>query len=276
MDIIKMYENEIRNRYKDLLNANIDIDDLTNNHLCKIFEYYSCIKLTERYKTPFYEYAYIDNNFKEENQLSQNDTGIDCCNLIDTIVQCKLRKNTLTWKECGTFFASQNIFDEVNNTTIVKWQKLIITRNDDCTLSANLQFRSKLFTDILYNKNEMIKYCQDLVGNQPPLPIEPKIKYVIRDYQQECIDLINNSNENVIISLPTGTGKNFIITHSLKKDKKYLIVVPRIILMEQIKAEIKKHKPKLKSQIQLIGGGNTTFDITKDITICVYNSVEIV
>ena len=29
MDIIKIYENEIRNRYKDLLNSNIDIDDLT-------------------------------------------------------------------------------------------------------------------------------------------------------------------------------------------------------------------------------------------------------
>ena len=39
--------------------------------------------------------------------MSKNDTGIDCCDLIDTIVQCKLRKNgnSLCLKECATFFA---------------------------------------------------------------------------------------------------------------------------------------------------------------------------
>jgi len=33
---------------------------------------------------------------------SRNDTGIDCSDLDNSIVQCKLRKNSLTWKECGT------------------------------------------------------------------------------------------------------------------------------------------------------------------------------
>ena len=42
--------------------------------------------------------------------MSRNDTGIGCCDLDNTIVQCKLRKNTLTWKECSTFFGSQVIF----------------------------------------------------------------------------------------------------------------------------------------------------------------------
>ena len=83
-------------------------------------------------------------------------------------------------------------------------------------------------------------------------------------------------NENLIICLPTGTGKNFIITHSLKPNVKYLIMVPRIILMEQIKYEIIKYNPRFKNKIQLIGDSNIKFNINSDITICVFNSVNIV
>ena len=37
----------------------------------------------------------IDSDFKEINQMSRNDTGIDASNLIDSIVQCKLRQGNL-------------------------------------------------------------------------------------------------------------------------------------------------------------------------------------
>ena len=80
-DIYNFY---IYNRYQDLLKAKHY--DFNNNDLCKIFEYYSCIKLTEEYKTEFLEYSDIHPEFKEQNQMTKNDTGIDCCNLIDTIV----------------------------------------------------------------------------------------------------------------------------------------------------------------------------------------------
>ena len=275
MNIIDIYKNHIYNRFKDLLRAK-KIEELDNNDLCKIFEYFSCIKLTEEYKTAFYEYADIDPEFKELNQMTRNDTGIDCCNLIDTIVQCKLRKDTLTWKECSTFFASQNLYNEDLNKTIVRWEKLIITRNSECKLALNLKEKHRLFNDKPYSRDEIIKYCESLLESPPIIPIVNKIKDTIRYYQKECIDLIISSKENVIISLPTGTGKNFIIVHSLELDKKYLILVPRIILMEQIQDEIKKHNPKLKNKIQLIGDSKNVFDETKDITICCYNSVKIV
>ena len=71
----------------------------------------------------------------------------------------------------------------------------------------------------------------------------------LRDYQKEAIDIIK-SNNNAVICLPTGTGKNVVIIHSFQKNKKYLILVPRIILMEQLKEEIIKHKPELKNTIQ--------------------------
>jgi hypothetical protein len=52
--------------------------------------------------------------------MSRNDTGIDCSDLLDMIVQCKLRKNTLTWKECATFFGSQVIFSNEFKKSIFK------------------------------------------------------------------------------------------------------------------------------------------------------------
>ena len=96
--LINIYE-----KYMDLKNSKkIEFD---NNDLWKIFEYYSCIKLSNEYNKNFYEYNDIDPNFKEINNMSRNDTGIDCCDLENTIVQCKLRKNSLTFTECATFFA---------------------------------------------------------------------------------------------------------------------------------------------------------------------------
>jgi len=275
MSIIEIYKNHIYNRFKDLLRAK-KIEDLDNNDLCKIFEYFTCIKLTEEYKTAFYEYADINPEFKELNQMTRNDTGIDCSNLIDTIVQCKLRKDTLTWKECSTFFASQNLYNEELNETIVRWKKLIIARNSECKLAMNLQEKKKLFNDKPYSRDEIINYCEKLLETPPMTSIANIIKYVVRDYQEELIKKIIDGRENIIISLPTGTGKNFIIVHSLETNKKYLILVPRIILMEQIQDEIKKHKPKLKNKIQLIGDSKNVFDENKDITICCYNSVKIV
>ena len=183
MTIIEIYKNHIYNRFKDLLRTK-KIEDLDNNDLCKIFEYFSCIKLTEEYKTAFNEYSDINPEFKELNQMTRNDTGIDCSNLIDTIVQCKLRKDTLTWKECSTFFASQNLYNEELNETIVRWKKLIIARNSECKLAMNLQEKKRLFNDKPYSRDEIIKYCESLLETPPMTSIENIIKYVVRDYKK--------------------------------------------------------------------------------------------
>jgi hypothetical protein len=96
MEDYNKYIINIFERYTDLKKSKKD--DFDNNDLWKIFEYYSCIKLSEEYNKHFYEYDEIDPTFKELNKMTRHDTGIDCSDLLNTIVQCKLRKNTLTWK----------------------------------------------------------------------------------------------------------------------------------------------------------------------------------
>jgi ERCC4-related helicase len=276
--LIHRYNIYIHERVKDLINSGKTFDDFDYKFdLHKIFEYFSCIKLTQDYNTPFYEYNDIDPTFKEEKHMNRNDTGIDACNLIDTIVQCKLRQKSLTWGECGTFFGSVVYMDETGNLN-TRWKKLIITRNQESTLSDNMseKLRFKQFTDKTYPRTELISYCKELIDN-PPDEFNNDTSIEKRDYQDECIKLINDmNNQNLIICLPTGTGKNFIITHSLQSKMKYLILVPRIILMEQIKDEIIRYHPRMKTKIQLIGDSHHDFNLEKDITICVFNSVCIV
>jgi len=273
--IINKYNNEIAYRYSQLINVDKEPD---NYLLAKIFEYYTCIKLAKGNNEIYLLYEHIDNTFKENNQMNRKDCGIDCCNMTDTIVQCKLRNNSLTWTDCATFFASQNIFDLSVNKTVVRWDNLIISRNSDSILAPNLKEKSKLFIDITLDKDKLIKYCKKCVGNfTVGKTSEPKVEeYVLRDYQIEAIDLITNNSANTTICLPTGCGKNSVIIGSLKPKNKYLILVPRIILMDQLKDEIIKIKPEFEKHIQTIGDGNNEFSNKKNITICVYNSVPII
>jgi primosomal protein N' len=272
MTLISYYNYLILNLYKNFKDNNIELDYYK---LAKIYEYYTCIKLEEEYDELFYEYDIMPPEFKENNNLSKYDSGIDCCNLVDTIVQCKLRKKSLNWGECATFFASQNSYCSNKKETIIKWNKLIISRNDNIKLSKNLEMKKNIFIDKLYNVNEVIEYCDNLYNNikiNKYLKSNKDIK--LRDYQIEAINIIKQSNKNVIISLPTGTGKNIVIINSLEYGKKYLILVPRIILMDQLKDIIIQYYPQYKSIIQCIGSKSNMFNDDKLITISVYNSIN--
>ena len=274
MDIIQLYNIYIYERYKDLKNSGKN--EFDNNDLWKIFEWYSAIILHKETNKLFYEYNDISPNFKEQNKMSKNDTGIDLCNLEDTIVQCKLRNKSLSWTDCSTFFGSQNMFSEELQKTIIRWQKLIIARNSDCKLSENLLDRSSLFTDKPFDKTTLLNFCEYIYNNPPKYPKQVQNKIELRYYQNECIDIIKTNNENVSICIPTGTGKNIVIIHSIELNKKYLILVPRIILMEQLKEELLRHRPEFKSKIQLIDETYTSFKEHINVTICVFNSIHLV
>mgnify|MGYP000600713807 CR=1 FL=1 len=270
----QLYNYYIYDIYKHLKKNKIKLD---NNNLWRIFEYYTCILLNHKYNDNFLTYDDLEPSFKEDNQMTQWDTGIDACNYKDTIVQCKLRNNTLNLKEVSTFLASQNGYCEETQQTIIKWKNMIISRNDDCNLSEPLKFKrdkNKLFIDYALNKEEMIQYCDKLLLN-PPIIQNEEESFKLRNYQEEAIQLIKE-NKNCIINIPTGSGKNIIMIYSICEKQKYLIFVPRIILMYQFKQELIKHKPQFKNKIQLLGDNYNQYNNKKLITICVYNSIDLI
>jgi len=275
MDITTQYQIYIYERYKDLIASGKTVETMTNDDLWKIFEYFTCIKLAEELKTPIYEYNDIPPEFKEANNMTKMDTGIDCCDLNETIVQCKLRAHYVNLRDCATFLAKQVIFCEKTQRKIIRWPNLILARSKEAKLSDNLQHEAKLFTDKPYSREEILNYCKHLIAKPPKYPVELQTKYILRDYQISAIASITE-NTNAIISMPTGCGKNVVIIHYILQNigKKYLILVPRIILMYQLEAEFLKIAPELKNKIQLIGDSNNIFKEC-DITICVYNSVNI-
>ena len=86
-----IYKNNIYERYKNLKNSNkIEFD---NNDLWKIFEYYSCIKLTEEYRKQFYEYNdmiyYITSDFS---YYTASDFSYYICICFFIIINCKCKK----------------------------------------------------------------------------------------------------------------------------------------------------------------------------------------
>lgn len=104
---------KIYDRLCILINAGKTSKEQWNNHdLSKIFETYTCFQLSKSDNKIYYEYEDINADFKEDNQLSKQDTGIDFCDKIDTIGQCKLYNNSISWNELGTFFGSQNIYKD--------------------------------------------------------------------------------------------------------------------------------------------------------------------
>jgi superfamily II DNA/RNA helicase len=147
-------------------------------------------------------------------------------------------------------------------------------------LSKNLKYHKFRFIDKLYDLDELYKYCNNINLNEfdnTQIELFNYSNIQLRDYQIEAINIIKKqNNQNVIVKLPTGSGKNLIIIKSLESNNlknKYLILVPRIVLMEQLKQLFIDYGYK-NSLIQCIGNHNSKYNPDKLITICVYNSID--
>jgi superfamily II DNA or RNA helicase len=270
--LITKYKTNIYDIYRKLKKENVDI---TNYDLSKIAEYYSCILCMEKYDKSFYVFEDIDVDFKINNNLCKYDTGIDFLSYDMFIGQTKLRKNNLTWRELSTFlslgFLLQNRFQNIHailhTYSYVKLHEQII----GCQKSGCLSIE---FLD------NLIEYCDSLLQNKDIIK-SYKSSFIVskekelRDYQKEVLDLIKTkNNENMIINLPTGTGKTVVMSMSIEENKKYLILVPYVILLEQTKNTIIHFRPELKNTIQLIGDCKShKVNENKNIIICVYNSI---
>ena len=255
-----------------------DISKCNFYELAKPFEYYSAIILSNEYNRKIYHYDELDMIYKEENNLSKKDTGIDLCDKIDIIGQVKLRSNPLNWKEISTFVAQINQYDHTTKKRFIKWQEPILIRNSCSKVSPNLQehLNFNICVDKPLQLEDFYNYCNNLKANPPIIENNDEI-IEARDYQITAINLIkDNPNKNIYLCLPTGSGKTYVFIMSIELNKKYVILVPFIILLEQWYKEIIKIRPELKQYIQCLGDGNNTFNNDKLITISTYNSVELV
>ena len=82
----------------------------------------------------------------------------------------------------------------------------------------------------------------------------------LRDFQDKVVKKVCKSNEDILISAPTGCGKTFIaemIINELSKQNEeynFLFVVPRIILIHQFLEELTAFK---ESDFDIIQAENT-------------------
>jgi superfamily II DNA/RNA helicase len=309
-EIIQKQINFYNNRISSLL-LNFSEDKIRNfdNHLLsKIFEYYACIILTEKYKRIFECYDFILPDKKLELQLSSNDNGIDLCDLENTICQVKLYSNCITWKCLSTFLAQQIGYDNERKEAYVKWKNMFLFRNEESHLSNKFPENSiKIMKQELCKRSEFIEYIVDLVNKEKSRKEEReevneegkkevkdkvkekvKNKVILRKYQKECKDiLINSNNENVVLCLPTGTGKTLIcisymksvINESVKESlnvnqPKFLILVPTCQLLDQWYKEVLRFHAKPKDICRIDHEYSYDLDREYKIYICVYNSIS--
>ncbi len=153
----------------------------------QIFKWFTCIKLSEEYNTPFYEYNNIPLDYKKKYRINKY-SCIDACNLIDTVVQCSL-KDFLT-VEYYDLMLARSIFNNESGNRVPQWNNFIISRNQKSKLfhCINKKIESNIFNDKPYSREEIILYCKKLIQNPPKNPsnILPDVNQ--EEYEQEHYD----------------------------------------------------------------------------------------
>jgi superfamily II DNA or RNA helicase len=169
-----------------------------------------------------------------------------------------------------------HIQDDENTVRVNK--EVIHIQDDENTVRVNKEVKMITTKEVIHiqddeNTVRVTKKVKMITTKE----IISKQKYTLRPYQKEACDLIiSNPNKKCIINLPTGSGKTFIISSILEINKRYLILVPKIILMNQMYNDIISYRPELKPYMQCIGGGKNKVFKKHNIKIVVYNSIGLI
>ena len=209
----------------------------------------------------------IDNKIKLKYKYTYYDSGIDCAtidknNNIISIIQCKNYNGLLNTVNLEGF--NYNCIKTIknNNTNI----KLILC------ISTTTKLCKQLIEDKLY-EIEILNLPDYITENN--IKKENK-KIILRDYQLDCINSMNNfinnkfiNNKRYIVSIPCGCGKSIIIKEFCLQhlDKKILILVPSQLLVEQFLKEFNN------INCNYLVTNHELYDDSLNITICCYNSI---
>ena len=253
--------------YEDLSSINIDTATY-KEHLHKSFEWFACIQLSIQYNSIFLRWEDVPPQRREEKDMPR-DMGIDAWDIEgNRVSQMKLYQGCISWRHFATFLGCCFKFKDA-----VK----ILYRTRESQLCPMIQsyVMDKTINDITLSGVDFREECKRIQAMSFPTSSLAEI-LVIRPYQLEAITYLEKSrddNKNVYLCIPTGCGKTVIILqyHSNNISEPLLVLVPRVVLMEQWGEEC----IKLGIKPYLIGTGqHHNLDQYKDetIVICVYDS----
>ena len=246
----------------------IDIDMATyKEQLHKSFEWFACIQLSIQFNSIFLCWSDIPPSLREEKGMIR-DMGIDAWDMGNRVAQMKLYTGCISWRHFATFLACCDVFENPLK---------ILYRNKESSVCDMIRHRitKHIITDINVSDLEFRSECKRInkltFENQASEPVR------IRPYQKEAIMYLEKGKEdtkNVYLCIPTGCGKTTIVLeyHIHHREELLLVLVPRIVLMEQWGEECKT----LGIRCYLIGTGhhhNLDRYQNEPIVICVYDSI---
>ena len=249
--------------------AGLDIDTATyKEHLHKSFEWFACIELSKLYNSIFRCWEDIQPQLREEKGMMR-DMGIDAWDIDgNRLSQMKLYSGCISWRHFATFLACSDVFENPLK---------ILYRNTESTVCDMIQHRivKKIITDINVSDTQFRSECKRIQQLQFP-SIKTTETFTIRPYQKEAIRYLEKGKDdtkNVYLGMPTGCGKTTIVLeyHIHNREERFIVLVPRVVLMEQWGEECDKRG--IRSY--LIGTGkHHNLDQYRDenIVICVYDS----
>ena len=253
--------------YEDLYT--IDIDTATyKEHLHKSFEWFACIQLSKQYNSIFTRWEDVHPQIRE-NKCMTRDMGIDAWDMEgNRVAQMKLYQGRIEWGNFATFLGCCFKFKDVT-------KMLYRTRESTLCKLIESYVKDKTIVDTTIPGLEFRSECNKIQALTMPSPTLPE-PFVIRHYQKESISYLEkgkDENKNVYLCIPTGCGKTLIILHYhiQHRNELLLVLVPRVVLMEQWGEECKK----LGIKSYLIGTGqHHNLEQYKDetVVICVYDS----
>jgi len=242
-----------------------------------LFEVYTAFQFSKEHGVPFYVWDRLPEKTKMEHDVFRQDKGVDVSNMDFThVIQCKWygETSTICHSKIATFMAFMAYVNHKPTMTLAY--------SEGCRLTEDIHRMVRRNNLILssFSKEEVLNACKDISSHFNGFSVQPEMTHLnFRPYQEEGISRILSQKNNLIMQLPTGTGKTVIILESLRRSSgMYLVLVPMLTLVSQWRDEaIQMGIPD--QAICMIG---TEFESEVEETklphlklvICVYNSVE--
>jgi hypothetical protein len=271
-----MYLSAIRDRARDGIRTHGTLGAyLRDFRACsKLFEMFVAERMASERGVPFWLWEDVPHEIKAARGLTRRDLGIDVTDGATTIVQCKLRTRTVTWRECATFFGCAVAYTD--GAYAVMWRDLVLARNACSKLSPN--FAALAATrpfDAPIGMDEFGAFVAETLTRAEPgrtvdaansAPVES-----LRDYQRDAIDLCCADAGPAYVVLPTGTGKSVVMAHvAMRTRGRVLVLVPLVVLLEQLVEVLSRHGC---TGVAAVGHNNEDYTLAR-VVVCVFNSAH--